>query len=142
MRTRSIHKFITNYFPTLILFLIIVYLSLGRISAPRSMPKIPHLDKVVHFLIYFVFTHVLSFDLFRSKNRLVLVARRVLGLFLPIVLGVTMELAQVALTVYRSGDFLDILFNTLGAVAGLLVFIYLVEPKLAVWLSKKSESKN
>ncbi|MRR17294.1 MAG: hypothetical protein EG826_12645 [Deltaproteobacteria bacterium] len=107
-------------------------LSLG---AGDTLPKpgwlaFPHIDKAVHFLMYFVFAFVLIHDLKRpgkmrrpqKGNKIILIS-----VLFVIGWGAMMEILQQIPVIRRDGDFFDFLANAAGAVTA--AFSYrIVEP--------------
>lgn len=84
-----------------------------------NTPDIPHLDKVIHFVFYFGFA-VLA-GLACRERKIMAVNRRndYLKIFLAALLfGTFIEVLQVTLTTWRSGDILDAVANSAGALAG------------------------
>ena len=84
--------------------------------------RIPHLDKIVHFIFYMVmvvtgFFAVKDYFLYRFKTKTVIWG--VVGF--SIIYGMIIEVLQYTITVNRQGDLMDALANTLGAVAGLFL---------------------
>ncbi len=80
--------------------------------------KYAYTDKFEHVFAYATMTFfwVLSYQLNKIKVRLVV-------LILSIVLfGAIIEIMQVKLTAYRTGDFLDIAANSIGILFGCLFF--------------------
>jgi VanZ family protein len=92
----------------------IVYLSLMKISF--SQPKITNIDKWEHGLAYFTLTICWLFTFYKKPKVKYIVV------FACILFGILIEVLQHTLTIYRTGDYKDILANTLGVVLGLLVF--------------------
>lgn len=83
--------------------------------------QIPHLDKVVHLVFYFVlaFLGVLIWmrtDEQKGQLKKVLVYSFLFAFFY----GILMEFLQLNLTQDRHGDAWDVLANTLGALLGIL----------------------
>lgn len=100
----------------------------GMVRTPRF--NIPHADKVVHFIFYFVlvFLGVLaakkSIKLKFDSNNLLVYAFIFASLY-----GILIEFFQFYFTQNRQGDILDVLANTLGAMAGVFVVrLYLNKP--------------
>lgn len=98
----------------------IIFLTLYKPSG--STPGIPGLDKVAHFVIYASFCSVILFEYYRShdkadRNRIFWFA-----VILPIAFSGIMEISQSCLTTYRSGDFVDFLFNALGVFSAALLW--------------------
>ena len=110
------------YFPyllSIIWTLIISYLSLAQIPDNKDIKlEIPHLDKIVHFAMYFIYTLLLLFET-KINNKKSAIA--IIALY-SILFGITMELCQMYVFTYSSGDLFDGLFNTLGTITGIIVF--------------------
>lgn len=99
--------------------LVITVLSLVQL---RDIPKLNtgFDDKIVHFLIYAIFCLMwfLSFYSFKIKRSLFAASA------FSILFGLIIELIQSQATVYRTGEVLDFLANTIGALA-MTMLIYL-----------------
>ena len=84
--------------------------------------RVPHLDKVVHFVFYFVMFVTAFFavkDHFFPRFRL----RDLLWgvLLFTIIYGMIIEVLQYTLAVNRQGDIMDVLANSMGAIVGLML---------------------
>lgn len=118
--TKLKYTFIKIYFPYLVSILwtiVLLYLSLGRMPDNEKIKfTIPHLDKFVHFTMYFIYTSVL---LIERKTK----TRQTLSLIIiyTIAFGIFMEVLQSQIFTYRSGDYLDVVFNSLGVLIAVLV---------------------
>ena len=103
----------------------IVYtISIGVLSLAH-LTKVPELntgfdDKIAHFLFYAIFCLMwfLSFYSFKIKRSLFAASA------FSILFGLIIELIQSQATVYRTGEVLDFLANTIGALA-MTMLIYL-----------------
>ena len=98
---------------------LITYLSLATIdSSIGSTIKIPHKDKIVHFIFYFMFvflwTNYFNSSPYKSKVGIVI-------LLIAIVYGILMEIFQGLLTIDRSPDQYDVIANSSGAIVGWFV---------------------
>ena len=100
----------------------IIYLSL--IKVPTIPLQITHLDKYQHAFAYFTLTMcwLLSFHK-KTPNRKYTIV------FACIIFGIILEVLQYKLTQYRTGDYLDILANTVGVVLALMVFNQFLKKK-------------
>jgi len=101
----------------------------ASVTPSRNFPELklfPHFDKVVHFGIYFVLALLLAaaFIKDRKYTRSYLLA----GLA-SVLTGIAFELIQKYLTPDRSGEINDMLANTLGVLAGIAVYHFLVKGK-------------
>ncbi|MBN1182150.1 MAG: VanZ family protein [Bacteroidales bacterium] len=99
--------------------IVIIYLSLfntEKLGRVRHI-KIPHLDKIAHFMMYFILAILLYASLSRDsakKN----VKKPAISFGISLLYGGLMELLQYLLTSYRTADKYDMLFNTIGAILG------------------------
>ena len=88
---------------------------LSLIKVPEYTLSVTHLDKWQHCFAYFVLSISWLIVFYKKKKkRLVVVC--------CILLGVIIEVSQNTLTSYRTGDFYDVIANSLGVLLGLLVF--------------------
>lgn len=102
---------------------LVVITTLSLVSFPdddsSSMIKIPYFDKVVHFFFYFT-ASVLG-CLFGREQTLGRIKRSkviwitVTGL---IIYGILIEVIQSNYTTYRSGEAMDVVANSIGAIIG------------------------
>lgn len=121
-------KFFRVYGMSLVLSLAILY-----VSIIRTVPEVPQLqfeglDKVIHFLMYFLLAAVVCFELYRQRYDFKERTMRLWGLVYPIVYGGVIELLQENFFPPRSGDWFDWLADALGAIAAFF---------LAKWLLPK-----
>lgn len=88
---------------------------------------IPHLDKVVHFIFYFV-ASFLGVLLIReqTKGQLNLSRAVIISMLAVIIYGIVIEVIQNTFTLNRSGELYDVLANSLGAFfgAGLIIILF------------------
>lgn len=103
---------------------IIVFLSLtgSKTFGETDFFKVPYLDKIAHFGMYFVFMSIILFEHRKSINnhRQILITA-----IIPFLFGIIMELLQLTITSSRSADMADILFNSAGVTASLSLWIIL-----------------
>ena len=83
---------------------------------PSTGISFAHIDKGYHSLAYFVLTLSWLFTFYKKP------AKRYLIVFCCIILGIIIEVLQHALTIYRTGDYLDVIANSIGALLALFVF--------------------
>ncbi len=118
-----------KYHKTLGIILAVTILSLMNTSSiePRNIHLIPHIDKIVHFLMYFTMAFFLMFEYYvHHKHK---ITRGFQVLMIPIFWGATMEITQLVLTSYRGAEWLDMLANTLGVIFAYIGFNILKENK-------------
>lgn len=87
------------------------------VSPPRS---IPHIDKIVHFVFYLVFTILLFRALYQEWK----ISRKIkwiyfTSFFISFIVGSSIEYLQETITKTRSGDFFDLVANTFGTIVAL-----------------------
>jgi VanZ family protein len=111
-----------HYYKSIICFFVIIFLSL--IPAQKSSDLIfafPHIDKPVHFLMYFVLFIIVMKDLKRSNKetkRFIIFTILIIILFLSILI----EFIQEFFIPGRFGSFIDVLANLSGLI--IAVFFY------------------
>lgn len=106
---------------------ILVILYVGCIAAlsllpPQDFPKIPvfeGFDKVVHFMMYFILSLLLSWAVKTEQKYMRLF------LIIPVTIGwgIFMEIMQYEMHLGRSFDFYDILANSTGVGVGVLLYV-------------------
>lgn len=99
---------------SLICSIAIIILSLAPVGAPEVARDVPFFDKWAHFVMY----GGLSFLLFLESRRFLTLPLSLLLLLYACLMGGLMELGQAYLTTYRSGEWLDFLADSVGAVLG------------------------
>lgn len=123
-------KIIQNWVVTLFIMATIVVVTLTLIPLNGGGPKIPHLDKVIHFLMFggwsFLFGWVLTMIVYRSGNkRKLLLNDRLesgytLSLYVVVITGFIfggiIEILQGVLPIGRTPDLMDTMANGLGAI--------------------------
>ncbi len=105
--TESKKNFLKSRKFTLLTALVILFLCVIKLPESGSQATIPHLDKLVHFLMFLF----LSFVYYLEKRALTLL----IALFLAFY-GAFIEFVQYFLP-YRSADFFDWLADVLGILA-------------------------
>lgn len=127
-------KFIRSFWKTIIWVGIVLFLSL---TSGESLPHprwlmFPQIDKVFHFIMYFVFALVLIHELKRSGkippkydgDRIILIS-----VLIVILWGGILEILQQIPAIHRDCDFFDFLANAAGAVLA-AAFYRILEPLL------------
>ena len=83
---------------------------------PKTEVSINNIDKLYHLIAYFVLSSCWLFSFYKKP------ALKYIIVIACIIYGIIIEVLQDTLTMYRTGDFKDVLANTSGIVLGLLVF--------------------
>ena len=106
-----------------IVALVIIFLSFAEASTFNRIhiPRIPHADKIVHFIMYFTLMSVLIWE-----NRKVITAfRNYLYLaIIPLLFGGIIEIMQSMFTRTRTGDIFDFCANTVGIMTAASIWYY------------------
>lgn len=101
-----------------LLALAIVLLSLLPIPDVRMPVKVPLVDKWTHMVMYGVLTLVIWLEYIRAHRQMRGLRLLLLAFLAPIAMGGALELMQAYLTTCRSGEWLDFVANSIGAVVG------------------------
>jgi len=114
-----------NFF-SIFVALLLLYLSLTNSDNFEKvrLTRIPNIDKIVHFGMYFVLMSVIIFEhrkTIRNPKNLFLLA------LIPLAYGILLEILQFTLTASRSGDLYDAMFDAAGILASLLLWL-LIKP--------------
>ena len=113
-------KIIKNYPITLFVIATILFLSL--FNPPKTkLDPINNIDKIAHVCMYGGLELIIWFEYLRSHSVLNLKKIIVWAVIAPIVLGGIMELAQMYLTVKRSGEWSDLIADATGVLLGALI---------------------
>jgi len=94
----------------------ITIICLSLLKIPNTGIKVNNIDKAYHSIAYFVLalTWLLSFYKKPKKKYIIVIS--------CIIFGIIIEVLQSTLTVYRTGDYKDVIANSLGVLLALLIF--------------------
>lgn len=117
-----------------------VFLYIGCIVAlsllpPQDFPRLPmfpHIDKVVHFSMYFIFSVLSCWALKTETNYF----RLLFIVFATGSWGIFMEYIQLVMHIGRTFSWFDVLFNCIGVVSGILFYV------IAIQFSNYRQSSN
>lgn len=104
-------------------------------NIPNPQWSFPHLDKIVHFGLFFIMAILLCSEL-EYQTRLTWRKIYLITISIAFIYGGIIELLQ-EFFFKRSGDMLDLLADVLGAVIGCLVY-----PQLKQWRNKLKKQNN
>ena len=123
-------NFIKHYPFSILIVICVVLLSVCPIGAPDMAKNVPLADKWTHMVMYACVAIVVWWEYSKNHRPHPSLLRLFLwGLFLPILLGGVLELVQNYGTSYRSGEWLDGLADSIGALAGCLVSLVVFRNK-------------
>jgi len=123
-------KFFAKYWMSISLCLVILYLCFMN---TQSLPKVSvsNFDKFVHVVMFLTVPVVIFFEnssYFRKKVSM----WNIIGysFIFPVLYGGLIEIGQEYLTTSRTGDWMDFLFDVIGAFLGLVICL-LINKRLA-----------
>lgn len=109
-------QFFKHWWPSGIVVLVIIYATLFPDPAGvDSLPPIPYLDKLIHAIMFGGFAGALYFDWYRA-HRNANKRKMLMFCFLSVAFGALIEIIQQLMGIGRSGDFFDLIADTIGAV--------------------------
>jgi len=116
---KKLHIFFYYWFP-IIIYCVLIFIQSSYPSI-ESVPKLPHMDKVLHFVGYALLGALFlrAFKTSRIKNNLKFML--ILSILLSSLYGISDEIHQYLIP-YRDADLMDVLADTLGGIMG--VYIY------------------
>lgn len=103
---------------TFLLAFAIVLLSLLPVPDVRMTVEVPLMDKWAHMVMYGVLTLVIWLEYIKAHRQMRGLRLLLLAFLAPIAMGGVLELMQAYLTTCRSGEWLDFVANSIGAVVG------------------------
>ena len=113
-------KFIRKYPLSLLIIATIVFLSL--FNPPKTkLETISFIDKIAHVCMYGGLELVIWIEYLKHHSKLDKTKMIILGITAPVFLGGAMEIAQAFLTDNRSGDWMDLVADAIGVLAGAAV---------------------
>lgn len=122
-------KYLRKYPLALLTACAVVGLSLYPFPEIPRLDDVPLADKWTHMVMYGGLCSVIWAEYLRSHGSVDVARVTVFALLCPIAFGGALELAQEYLTVSRSGDWLDLLADSVGAfmayIAGMAAARYL-----------------
>lgn len=124
-------KELKKYPFTLLIAAIVLYLSF--FTPPKTdVNEIPYMDKVVHICMYGGLCGVLWIEYLRSHKKRFSKRRAILiTILFPILFSGSIELGQEYLTDNRSGEWLDLMANSIGVLLAALFGYFIFRPGLS-----------
>ena len=133
----KIIKFILKrYLLTLLTLIVVLYLTFFKPFGYIPEDKVVGLDKAAHFIMYFTLCAVFWFETFKLTLKPKPFLMAMLAVVIPVVFSGVMEYLQYLLTSYRTGDFDDFVYNTIGVLVALLFSLFITRPCM-VWLRNR-----
>jgi VanZ family protein len=102
--------------------LLLLYLSLANAEEFQkiNVAKIPHIDKIVHFGMYFLLMSVIIAE---HRREIKSPAKLLWLALIPLSYGIIIEVLQATITTTRSGDFYDALFDAMGILCSVMLWL-------------------
>ena len=132
----TVTNHIKRYPLATILLVVIIFLSLYPFQHIRLMENVPLSDKWTHMLMYGGFCLVLWAEYLWRHDRIHWGKALCWAVLAPIAFSGLMELCQKYLTTYRSGEWLDLVANTIGVVLATIIGSTLLK-----WVVKKIQTR-
>lgn len=92
----------------------VIFLSL--IKMPSTGINIKNVDKFYHSIAYFSLTITWLFTFYKKPEKKYIIV------ICCILFGIIIEVLQSTITVYRTGDYLDVIANSIGVIIALVIF--------------------
>lgn len=130
--------FAKNYWPTALVVAVILYATLFPDPAGvDELPPIPHIDKLIHAIMFGGLAGAMGFDYARSHG-LLCPSRSAMGLFAVIatLAGGVIEILQGAMQLGRGADWFDLLADGVGALVA-----FFIAPPVIAWCLKDRPRK-
>lgn len=109
-----------KYTPTIVLFVVIWTLCLMTVPELNMDLPMTNFDKLVHALMFLTVSGVVFFDTTNHLKTRISTPRIFWGSFIyPLIFGGSIEIIQ-SFTTARTGDWMDFLFDGIGAFCGLV----------------------
>lgn len=122
-------RIITTYPLTIFILAVILFLSLFN-PPETELKTITNIDKLAHICMYGGLELILWAEYLKHHNQLSAKKLILLALIAPILFSGCMELAQLMLTENRSGEWMDMMANTIGVVTGAFCGYFIIRPLL------------
>ena len=118
--THELTKWIKSHTITVILILVIWYLSL--FTPPKiELAIVRFIDKWAHLLMYGSLAFILWTEDWRTRKTFTSMPRALALYIGPVAMSGLIELAQDYCTTNRGGDWLDVAANAIGALSGIVL---------------------
>ena len=126
---------VIHYWKSILIALVILYASLtsGENLDNIHLFKIPFMDKIIHFIMYLVFSISLLAS-FKKHTQYKKITQIILDIIIVVPYGILMEILQYYVATARSSELFDALSNTVGCLVGILIFPLLSKSKLIKYL--------
>lgn len=119
-------RFIRKYPLSLLIIATILFLSLFNPPKTR-LDDVSNIDKIAHVCMYGGLELVIWIEYLRHHSNLNWLRILLLGIIAPILLGGLLELAQMYLTQQRSGEWADLIADSIGILIGAVIGYFAIQ---------------
>ena len=117
--------FFRRYWKSIIWMLVIAYLLFipgNDLPHNKFLDSIPHLDKIVHFVLFTVFTFLLHFEK-KIAFKVIRITDHIQIILIAAAYGACTEIVQGLKILERDASWLDYLTDLTGITSGILIFL-------------------
>ena len=132
--------YIKRYLLTLLTLVLILCLTFYKPPYMERTNMIVEIDKLVHLVMYFTLCAVFWYENFKVTLKPKMRWMVIFAIVIPAAFSGAMEYLQYRLTSYRSGDFDDFVYNTMGVLLAALFSLVVTRP-LMRWRNKKKGNR-
>ncbi|MBQ5888888.1 MAG: VanZ family protein [Bacteroidaceae bacterium] len=132
--------YIKRYLLTLLTLVLILCLTFYKPPYMERTNMIVEIDKLVHLVMYFTLCAVFWYENFKVTLKPKMRWMVIFAIVIPAAFSGAMEYLQYRLTSYRSGDFDDFVYNTIGVLSAALFSLVVTRP-LMRWRNKKKGNR-
>ena len=132
--------YIKRYLLTLLTLVLILCLTFYKPPYMERTNMIVEIDKLVHLVMYFTLCAVFWYENFKVTLKPKMRRMVIFAIVIPAAFSGAMEYLQYRLTSYRSGDFDDFVYNTIGVLLAALFSLVVTRP-LMRWRNKKKGNR-
>lgn len=118
---RRIKTLLKDNFFIVAIFVTLLIGYLSFIKVPRVDVQVPNSDKLGHSFAYLVLSLCWLLTFFKYPKKKFLIVS------LCVIYGIIIEILQSTVTNHRTGDYLDIIANTIGILLGLFFFNLIIK---------------
>lgn len=137
---KFIALYIKRYLLTLLTLVLILCLTFYKPPYMERTDTLIEIDKLAHLVMYFTLSAVFWYENFKVTLRPKMFWMVVFAVILPIAFSGAMEYLQYRLTSYRTGDFDDFVYNTIGVLLAALFSLTVTRP-LMRWRNNKKGNR-
>ncbi|CAM1356437.1 VanZ family protein [Tenacibaculum halocynthiae] len=109
------------------IFITISIAILSLIKLGKQPISISNIDKIEHSIAYFFLTFSWLLALVKTKYQIYIVS------ICCLIYGIIIEALQATITIYRTGDYYDVIANSVGVLLAFILFSVFFYKKDTIW---------